>query len=159
SARTRRSVRARPTARPRHRRGALRVLREERTLSVAEVDPLVRELVRGEAIARLSALGVRTPARLVDAALTARSSKPGGARSDRCLFFAAPDPWPEAVDGAALLYELAQTYRRFINLPDGGPKPSRSGSCSPMLSTRSTWPRLSPSARPSSAAARPRPKS
>jgi hypothetical protein len=84
------------------------------------VDPLVRELVRGEAIARLSTLGVRTPARLVDAALTAHLSKPGGGRSGRGLLFADPDPWPEAVDGTALLDELADTYRRFISLPDGG---------------------------------------
>ena len=37
-------------------------------------DPLVRELVRAEAIARLTTLGVRTPARIVDAALTAHPS-------------------------------------------------------------------------------------
>ena len=36
-----------------------------------------------------------------------------------CLF-ADPDPWPEPVDGTALLDELADTYRRFISLPDGG---------------------------------------
>ena len=38
----------------------------------------------------------------------------------RGLVFADPDPWPEAVDGAALLDDLAQTYRRFVSLPDGG---------------------------------------
>ncbi len=51
------------------------VLQERlRTLAdgLAGADPLVRELVRAEAIARLTALGVRTPARIVDAALTAR---------------------------------------------------------------------------------------
>ena len=37
----------------------------------------------------------------------------------RGLVFADPDPWPEAVDGAALLDDLAQTYRRFVSLPDG----------------------------------------
>jgi hypothetical protein len=50
------------------------VLQERlRTLAdgLAGADPLVRELARAEAIARLTALGVRTPARIVDAALTA----------------------------------------------------------------------------------------
>jgi len=83
-------------------------------------DPLVRELVRAEAIARLTTLGVRTPARIVDAALTAHPSLRGGAGSGRCLLFADPESWPEAVDGVALLDDLAQTYRRFVSLPDGG---------------------------------------
>jgi uncharacterized protein DUF3631 len=84
------------------------------------VDPLVRELVRAEAIARLTHLGVRTPARLVDAALTSRATNSGGTGSGRGLRFADPEPWPEAVDGAALLDDLAQTYRRFVSLPNGG---------------------------------------
>jgi len=87
---------------------------------LAGADPLVRELVRAEAIARLNTLGVRTPARIVDAALTAHPSTSGGAGSGRCLRFADPDPWPEAVDGAALLDDLAHIYRRFVSLPDGG---------------------------------------
>ncbi len=87
---------------------------------LAGADPLVRELVRAEAIARLTTLGVRTPARLVDAALNARPSHMGIAGSGRSLVFTDPEAWPEAVDGAALLDDLAQTYRRFVSLPDGG---------------------------------------
>ena len=87
---------------------------------LAGADPLFRELVRAEAIARLAALGVRAAARLVDAALTARLSDSGRAAPGRWLLFADPDPWPEAVDGAALLDELAHTYRRFVSLPAGG---------------------------------------
>jgi uncharacterized protein DUF3631 len=83
-------------------------------------DPLVRELVRAEAIARLTTLGVRTPARIVDAALTTRPSDSGGEGSGRHLVFTDPAPWPEPVDGVALLNDLAQTYRRFVSLPDGG---------------------------------------
>src|SRR5713101_2563034 len=104
-------------------RPAAEVLHERlRTLAagLAGADPLVRELVRAEAIARLNTLGVRTPARIVDAALTARLTNSGGAGSGRCLLFADPEPWPEAVDGAALLDDLAHTYRRFVSLPDGG---------------------------------------
>src|SRR5262249_52937880 len=79
-----------------------------------------RELVRAEAIARLTPLGVRTPARIVDAAVNVRPGHSDGARSGRRLDFPDPEPWPEAVDGAALLDDLAQTYRRFVSLPDGG---------------------------------------
>jgi uncharacterized protein DUF3631 len=97
---------------------------QERLRALADglvgADPLVRELVRAEATARLSKLGVRTPARIVDAALSARTRLRGGEGSGRCLVFADPEPWPEAVDGAALLDDLAQTYRRFVSLPDGG---------------------------------------
>jgi len=99
------------------------VLQERlRTLAagLAGADPLFRELVRAEAIARLAALGVRAAARLVDAALTARLSASGRAAPGRWLLFADPAPWPEAVDGGTLLEELAHTYRRFVSLPDGG---------------------------------------
>ncbi len=82
-------------------------------------DPLFRALVRAEAIARLETLGVRAAARLVDAALTVRLSNTGHAPG-RGLLFADPAPWPDAVDGAALLDALADTYRRFVSLPDGG---------------------------------------
>src|SRR5437899_721520 len=105
---------ARPPAEVLHER--LQALAE----GLGAVDPLVRELVRAEAIARLTHLGVRTPARLVDAALTTRATHSGGAGSGQGLRFADPDPWPEAVDGAALLDDLAHTYRRFVSLPDGG---------------------------------------
>src|SRR5215831_492170 len=104
-------------------RPAAEVLQERlQTLAdgLAGADPLVRELVRAEAIARLTTLGVRTPARIVDAALNVRPGHSDGAGSGRRLDFADPEPWPEAVDGAALLDDLAQTYRRFVSLPDGG---------------------------------------
>ena len=105
---------ARPPAELLH--GRLQALAE----GLGGVDPLVRELVRAEAIARLSHLGVRTPARLVDAALTTAATSTGGTGSGRGLRFADPEPWPEAVDGAALLDDLAHTYRQFVSLPDGG---------------------------------------
>jgi hypothetical protein len=76
--------------------------------------------MRAEAIGRLAALGVRAAARLVDAALTARLSDSGRAAPGRWLLVADPDPWPEAVEGAALLEELAHAYRRFVSLPEGG---------------------------------------
>src|SRR5262249_60878097 len=76
------------------------------------VDPLVRELVRAETIARLTQLGVHTPARLVDAALTSRATSSGGAGSGRGLRFADPDPPPQAVQGAAPLGDPGRTPPR-----------------------------------------------
>src|SRR5262245_16040813 len=71
-------------------------LLQERLRTLADVlaaaDPLVRELVRAEAIARLTTLGVRTPARIVDAALNACLSHTSGSGSGRCLVFAEPEP-------------------------------------------------------------------
>jgi len=104
-------------------RPAAEVLQERlQTLAdgLAGADPWVRELVRAEAIARLTTLGVRTPARIVDAALNVRPGHSDGAGSRRGLVFSDPEPWPAAVDGAALLDDLAQTYRRSVSLPDGG---------------------------------------
>src|SRR5262245_58845895 len=104
-------------------RPAAEVLQERlQTLAdgLAGADPLVRELVRAEAVARLTTLGVRTAARIVDAALNVRPGHSDGAGSGRRLDFAEPEPWPEAVNGAALLDDLAQTYRRFVSLPNGG---------------------------------------
>ena len=105
---------ARPSAEVLHER--LQTL----AIGLTGADPLSRALVRAEAIARLEALGVRAAARLVDAALTARLSDAGRPAPGRGLLFANPDPWPEAVDGAALFDALADTYRRFVSLPDGG---------------------------------------
>ena len=45
---------------------------------------------------------------------------PDGQDPGRNLLGADPDPWPEPVDGTALLDELAHTYRRFVSLPDSG---------------------------------------
>src|SRR5260370_868517 len=74
-----------------------------RTLAagLAGADPLVRELVRAEAIARLDALGVRAPARLVDAALTAPLRDAGPAAPRRWLLFPDPPPLPAVVERAA----------------------------------------------------------
>jgi hypothetical protein len=94
-------VGARPSAEVLHDR--LRAL----AAGLTGADPLFRELVRAAA-------------RLVDAALTARFDDSGRAVPGRWLLFADPDPWPEAVEGAALLHELAHTYRRFVSLPAGG---------------------------------------
>ncbi len=43
----------------------------------------------------------------------------GPAVEGRTLLFEDPEPWPEPVSGCALLEEIAQTFRRFLILPEG----------------------------------------
>ena len=84
-------------------------------------DPLRQEAVRVAAIERLSKVGIKSPARLVDAALGMKSpekdktSKQGGS-----IILEDPEPRHEPVDGAKLLEELTETFRRFIILPKHG---------------------------------------
>ncbi len=77
---------------------------------------LDRATARRAAIERLSGLKVKSAARLVDAALRDAAPDPV-ANGMAGLALADPDPWPETVDGAALLEELRSTFKRFIWLP------------------------------------------
>jgi Protein of unknown function (DUF3631) len=80
-------------------------------------DALARGVARERALVAIEALDgmVKAPAQLVDAALMVQPLPPAG--SGRPLDFAEPEPWPEPVDGGALLAELAATFTRFVALP------------------------------------------
>ena len=85
--------------------------------SLNGADPLRREAVREGAVQALKAAKLRAPGRLVDAALApspADTDSPGSA-----LVLSDPEPWPDPVDGGALLTELTRTFPRFLALPDG----------------------------------------
>ncbi|MDE2058616.1 MAG: bifunctional DNA primase/polymerase [candidate division NC10 bacterium] len=86
--------------------------------SLAGVDGLKRATLRQEALSILKAKKVEGPAKLVDAAwaLASGSTDEGGAQP---LTLAGPEPWPESVDGAALLEEIESTLTRFVILPRG----------------------------------------
>ena len=47
-----------------------------------------------------------------------RSGDTGDGKPGRKVEFPAPEPWPEKVDGAELLDELATAIRRYIVMPD-----------------------------------------
>lgn len=102
---------------PEDARAYLRALREE----VAGMDALDRATVREQAVAALEPVeAVRSPARMVDAALN--GGAPGSAGDDlqgAGFELEDPEPWPEPVDGAELLDDLAGTFTRFLALPDG----------------------------------------
>lgn len=92
----------------------------------------------GETIARLAALppleyerareaeakrmGIRRPAtldHLVAAARPKAAPEPAAAGQGRTLTLPTPEPWPEAVDGAALLAGLESFFRRHLVAPAG----------------------------------------
>jgi hypothetical protein len=80
--------------------------------------PVRRAALREEAIRRLRAAGVRSPAKALDAALgTGADGGHPEPKQGRALERSAPDPWPEPVEGAALLEELATTLRKYLVLP------------------------------------------
>ena len=59
---------------------------------------------------------------LVDAAksiatTTSKAAKPEKAKQGRDVQFDEPEPWPEAVDGGALLDAIAGTFSRYLALP------------------------------------------
>ena len=97
---------------------ALRRLAE--LVAAHEIDPLARETVRLGAVEALKEAGVSSPARLVDAALPQpdKEEGAGSALQGRPLALDDPEPWPDPVDGAALLDEIAATFRRYVALPE-----------------------------------------
>lgn len=84
-------------------------------------DPLGRATLREGAVRLLKDAGVRSPARMVDAALTTEDDREGngGSRQGHALTLSDPEPWPDPVDGAALLEALVRTFTRYLALPDG----------------------------------------
>lgn len=89
---------------------------------VASCDPLRRAVVRGEVVAALKAAEIASAARLADAALGLEQGADGDGGQGRRIEPKDPEPWPEPVDGAALLDELADVFRRHLVLPDGAPE-------------------------------------
>lgn len=78
--------------------------------------PLERQWLREQLVSALRGK-VNAPASVVDAWLGVSD----GRREDqqgRALELSDPEPWPEAVDGAELLSELAGLFRRYVVLPD-----------------------------------------
>lgn len=86
-------------------------------------DALRVAALREAAVRALSEAGVRAPARMVDAALSAGgddrvADAPSPGQGSR-LALSDPEPWPDPVDGAVLLGELVRTFTRYVALPEG----------------------------------------
>lgn len=98
--------------------GRVTRLATELATALAPLDPMTVEASR-ERFLRATKGHLRAPARFFDTALAdAKTSE--GARDatgqGQLLQFEEPEPWPEPVDGAELLTELSNTFRRFIIL-------------------------------------------
>jgi putative DNA primase/helicase len=87
--------------------------------AIAGLTPLRRVIVRDRAIQTLKRVGFESPARLVDAALSGALVDPPTTEAGSDLLLAAPQPWAEAVDGAALLTEIEATIAKHAVLPAG----------------------------------------
>ena len=78
-------------------------------------DPLTRGLARESALAALEGKA-KAPALLVDAALMLQQALPAAGQG-RTVEFSDPAPWPEPVDGAVLLGDVAAAFTRYVALP------------------------------------------
>lgn len=85
----------------------------------ASAKPIRRTAFREAAIEKLRVAGVRSPASAVDAALGDRRED-SDCKQGRALEFDDPLPWPDAVDGGALLDEIASVFRKYVVLPKFG---------------------------------------
>lgn len=82
-------------------------------MQLAALDPLAYDRQRQAAAEEL---GCRLST--LDAMVRALRCGPEGCSGDgAAVSFEAPEPWPEPVDGAALLQELVATFGRFLALP------------------------------------------
>lgn len=85
--------------------------------SVESLDALARELARNEAIRILKECDIPSPARLLSAAIpkVSRESESSKQIEKGRLELKEPESWPEMVEGAALLDEIAVTIERFVS--------------------------------------------
>ena len=82
-------------------------------MQLAALDPLAYDRQRQAAAEEL---GCRLST--LDAMVRALRCGPEECSGDgAAVSFEAPEPWPEPVDGAALLQELVATFGRFLALP------------------------------------------
>jgi putative DNA primase/helicase len=82
-------------------------------------DALERRVIRNRAIAALKELRIADAAGLVDASMPGSAPAGTDGLQGQGVTLGDPDPWPEHVDGAALLDALAGTFRRFTALGAG----------------------------------------
>ena len=89
---------------------------EAAVAALAKLKPLEYERVRESEAKRL---GVRVGALDKEAARARGDAEPDAPGSGRVLALEDPEPWPEAVDGAALLDDLADVFPKFLVLSEG----------------------------------------
>ena len=88
---------------------ALRCLRRE----MIGIDSIRETAVRSETVKHLQNIGVQSPARLVNVALTHSDTT----EETRRITFHEPEPWLHPVNGTLLLDEISNILCRFVILP------------------------------------------
>ena len=84
-----------------------------------DADDLKEMLIRQAATAQLKASGIQAATKLVDAALRSRARETGRSNaSGSTVLLQSPDPWPEPIDGPAMIDTIASTITRYIALPE-----------------------------------------
>ncbi len=89
-------------------------------LAANEAMPIVCALLRDRAIKEIRRIGLESPARVVDSAFaTVRTQSQNGNKTQEKaqLGVVEVEPWPEPVDGSAILSEMVTLLRRFVVLP------------------------------------------
>lgn len=88
---------------------------------LVDCDEIEREVIRSEVVSRLSRAGLKDARNLVTAVMRAVATRPTATDSlqGEAIDLADPEPWPDEVDGAALLEELSACITRYVVLPTG----------------------------------------
>ncbi|MBI3782092.1 MAG: DUF3631 domain-containing protein [Deltaproteobacteria bacterium] len=87
--------------------------------SLGGADVLQREIVRERSITLLKERSIHRSTALVDAAFKIAAPAVVASGQGKALFFDEVEPWPEPVDGAKMLDNLAAVHHRFVVMPDG----------------------------------------
>jgi len=83
------------------------------------LDPLGVQLLREGAVDQLKAKGVGRAKDLVETALRGLGGAGGDGLQGQAINLREPEPWPDPVDGAALLDDIEALICRFVVLPAG----------------------------------------
>jgi hypothetical protein len=81
------------------------------------LDAIGRVTLRGAAVKHLQGLKIPSPTVLIDASLGMVKEKVLDDKQGGRILFEDPEPWPEPVDGAALLNEIKTIFSSFLILP------------------------------------------
>ncbi|MEI8120820.1 MAG: DUF3631 domain-containing protein [bacterium] len=86
-------------------------------IQLTDSDRLEKALLREEAIQKLSEIGIKSAAKVVDAAFESDDiTRLSDTDQGSAMSFCDHDPWPDEVSGKHLLTEIAQLIRRYVVL-------------------------------------------
>jgi len=84
---------------------------------VKDVDPLRLATVRETSIKKLEKIGIGSPARLIDSAFQIEKDGNLDQLQGKPITFDDPEPWPQVVNGPALLDEIVSVVKKYVVVP------------------------------------------